>query len=161
MSCRKWRLVSNVNFVQHVELAKLWSHNDLVYAHHLTMTLVSTSHPLFQASRHNGQWQPGNTAYTCTDHNGNTVRWKFDFLTQTVCIWLSFYWKGIRVPTHDAFRKYTLRNLIWAIPRQDEVIHYKLRLRWKPVPNIFSGFYLWHCPWPKVGWHLRMLINSN
>ena len=41
--------------------------------------------PLFPARRHNGQWQPGNTAHTCTDHNGNNMRWKFDFLTQTFC----------------------------------------------------------------------------
>ena len=27
--------------------------------------------PLFQARRNKGQWQPGNTAHTCTDHNGN------------------------------------------------------------------------------------------
>ena len=36
--------------------------------------------PLFQATRHNGQWKP-TTAHTRSDHKGNNVRWIF--LTQT------------------------------------------------------------------------------
>ena len=40
------------------------------------------SFSVFQATRNNGQWQPGNTAHTCTDHNGNNVRRKLEFFTE-------------------------------------------------------------------------------
>ena len=43
MSCREWRLVWSVNFALPAELARLWRHNDLIYAQRLTMTLVSTT----------------------------------------------------------------------------------------------------------------------
>ena len=105
--------------------------------------------PLFQA-----QWKPGNTAHTCTDHNGNNVRWMFDFFSR-----LSFYWQRIRVPAYDAFRKKRLGNLISAIPKQGEVIHYVLLWRWKPVSNIFNGFYV--ALSLTQGAHLAMVINSN
>ena len=42
MSCCKWRLVWSVNFSLHAQPAKLWRHNNLIYAHHLTIMLVST-----------------------------------------------------------------------------------------------------------------------
>ena len=40
------------------------SYSDQIHAHHLTITLVSTTKlPLFQTRHINGQWQPGNTAH--------------------------------------------------------------------------------------------------
>ena len=47
MTCRlfvaKWRLVWSVNFALYAEPAKLWRHNNLILARHLTITLVSTT----------------------------------------------------------------------------------------------------------------------
>ena len=79
-----------------------------IYAHHLTLTFMSTTfHCFLEAIRISGQWQPGNTAYTCTDNNGNNMRWKFEILIDILeMVWLSFYWEEIWVPTHDAFGKY-------------------------------------------------------
>ena len=63
-SCCKWRLVWGVNFALHAKPAKLWCHNDLIYARRLIITFVSTT---FHCSKRHV-------------HNGNNVRWKFDVL---------------------------------------------------------------------------------
>ena len=43
MGCREWRLVLSVNLVLHAATAQLWRHNNLIFAHLLTMMLVSTT----------------------------------------------------------------------------------------------------------------------
>ena len=144
MSCREQRLVWSVNFALQAVLATLWRQHDLIYTRRLTMTHVSTTSHCSkrEVTMVSGSLAtldtrvPITTATTCDESlilflHGYSVN-------NTTVILLT----GKRVHTHDAFRKKRLRNLIWVIPKQSEVIHQRLRWRWKPVPSIFNGFYV-------------------
>ena len=112
--------------------------------------------PLFQVRRHNGPWKTGNTAHTCTDHNDDKVRWKFDSLTQTFCKShdCHFHWQGMHLENRDLG--------IW-----NELFQNKVRLFIKGCDEdknkspTFSMDSTWHCSWLKVGWHLTMVANST
>ena len=92
------------------------------------------------------QRKPGNTAHACTGHNGNNVRWKFDFLTNILKVTrLSFYWQGIRVPTRMHLESRYIG--IWY-----ELFQNKVRLFIKACDEdenqspTFSMDSTWHCP---------------
>ena len=131
MGCCKWHLVLSVNFALRAKPTKLWRHNDLIYVRHVTIKLVSTTSHCFKRVITR---QPGTQVHQSQQQQRAIRFWVF--YRHSVLDMAIFHWKGIRVPIHDALRKWRLENMIRAILKQGEFIYQRLWLRWKPVPNI-------------------------
>ena len=137
MSCCKCRLVWGVNFAVHAKLAKLWSHTDLIYTHHLTITHVSTT---FYCSKRDVTMVSGIQVTLHTPVRITTTTKCDDSFWKTFgkMIWLSFYWKGIWVPPPPPPPPHThtmhLENgdlRIWYVLFQTKM-KFLLRALWNP-----------------------------
>ena len=149
MSCREWRLVWSVNFALHAELAKVWRHNDLIYAQRLTMTLVPTASHCSKrdVTMVSGSMTTLNTVRSQRQQRAMQVRF---FDTDILKHYCHFIDRAYESPHMMHIEHICLG--IWYELFQDIV---RLFIKGCDGEEKLSLTFLmdstWHCPWLKVG----------